>query len=110
METRDKLWCANIFFEFFNLFKQLVANTEPLGIKGSDFRFPAAGMDKEEGWQINSAFFIFILIFIQWIGRRRYYRLDSAGKGKDEIYQSTFRLCNVAIVFTRRAVSRINGL
>jgi hypothetical protein len=62
-------------------------------------------MDVEEGEQF--AFLIFI--FIQWIVRGADCHLDSAGKGKDEISQATFKLCRLAVVFTRRAVSRISG-
>jgi hypothetical protein len=66
-------------------------------------------MDKEEG-QSKFAFLILIFIFIQWIGRRADCHLDSVGRRKDKNYhQSTFKLGRFAVVFTRRAVSRISG-
>jgi hypothetical protein len=52
----------------------------------------------------------FILIFIQWIVRGADCHLDSTGfRGKEKNSQSTFTSCRVAVVFTRRAFSRING-
>jgi hypothetical protein len=57
----------------------------------------------------RGAVFHFHFIFIQWIVGWADCHLDSAGfKGKDEKSQSTLRLGRVAVVFTRRAVSRIN--
>jgi hypothetical protein len=55
---------------------------------------------------------IFISFFIQWIGRGAVCHLDSAGKGKDKNShsQSTFTFGGIfAVIFTRRAVSRISG-
>jgi hypothetical protein len=58
----------------------------------------------------NFPFFIFILIFIQWIVQWEDCHLDPAGKGKDKnSHQSTFKSGSVAVVFPRRAVSRIRG-
>jgi hypothetical protein len=82
------------------------ANLLALRLEGRDFLFLAAEMDEEEREQ----FFIFISFSLQWIERREDCHLDSAGfKGRDENSQSTFTSCRVAVVFTRRAVSRISG-
>jgi hypothetical protein len=68
---------------------------------------PAAGMDKKEGE--FRAFFILISFSLQWIWRGKDCHLDSAGRRKEKISQSKYRLGNVAVVFTRWAVSRISG-
>jgi hypothetical protein len=53
--------------------------------------------------------FLFLFILLQWIGQRADCHLDSAGKGKDKNSQSTFWFGRVAVIFTRRPVSRISG-
>jgi hypothetical protein len=64
-------------------------------------------MDKEEGKQVRISEISFSL---QWIAQGKDCHLDSAGKRKDENSQSTFTLGGrVAVVFTRRAVSRFSG-
>jgi hypothetical protein len=69
---------------------------------------PAAGMDKKEGE--FRTFLILISFSLQWIRRRwENCHLDSADRRKDKNSQSKFRLGNVAVVFTRWAVSRISG-
>jgi hypothetical protein len=60
------------------------------------------------GWEAISHFHF---IFFQRIWHGEDCRLDSAGRRKDEnSHQSTFMCSRVAVVFTRRAVSRVTGL
>jgi hypothetical protein len=62
-------------------------------------------MDKKEGKQ-----FLIFHFHLQWIWRGEDCHLDPAGKGKDKnSHQSTFKSGSVAVVFPRRAVSRIRG-
>ncbi len=86
--------CGNIFSNFSQFFLSFAIELrmrKPLGIEGISF-FPEAGMDKEEGEQFRSLDFYFLFLFsLQWIGGWEDCHLDSAGKGKDENSQSTFK-------------------